>query len=121
MLSFTVPAPGTSVLIGDFTIGGVDGGNGKTNVLVRVLGPSFGGLADPTVELDNANGTLIFFNDNWQDSQKAQILATGLAPRNEKESAILITLAPGDYTEKVLSKTTNTGTAHVELYNLPQH
>src|SRR6266852_5551582 len=104
MLSFTVPAPGTSVLIGDFTIGGVDGGNGKTNVLVRVLGPSFGGLADPTVELDNANGTLIFFNDNWQDSQKAQIQATGLAPTNPKESAILANLDPGHYVAIVRGK-----------------
>jgi hypothetical protein len=117
-----------TALMGDFTIGG---GDGKTKVLIRVLGPSLEGagtLQDPTLELDNANGTQIFFNDNWQDSQAAQIQATGLAPTNSKESAIVVNLDPGHYTATVRGKIIGTGRrakattgfAHLEVYQLEQ-
>lgn len=45
-----------------------------------------------------SSGALIATNDNWKDSQQSEIEATGLAPTNDKESAIRATLAHGSYT-----------------------
>lgn len=58
-------------------------------VIVRALGPSlslFGRLLDPTLELRDGNGALIGSNDNWRDSQEADIILT-IPPANNKESA----------------------------------
>ena len=52
-------------------------------------------LADPTLFLFDHTGALIAANDNWKDTQKAQIQATGLVPPNNLDAAILITLSPG--------------------------
>jgi hypothetical protein len=41
----------------------------------------FCSLADPTLFLFDHTGALIAANDNWKDTQQAQIQATGLAPR----------------------------------------
>jgi len=71
-------------------------------VIVRALGPtltSFGvsnALADPTLEIHDVNGALLASNDDWKDSQQDAIAATGLAPPNDLESAILATLMPGN-------------------------
>jgi hypothetical protein len=128
---------GGETVVGDFSIAnpvanGTSGftvnTGGKVNVLIRALGPSFGGLADPTLELDKADGTRIFFNDNWQDSQKSQIQATGMAPTNPNESAIVANLDPGDYIAVVRGKVTGTGRrarpasgfVRVEVYQLEQ-
>ena len=58
-------------------------------------------------------------NDNWKDTQQAEIEVTGVAPTDDRESAILQTLAPGNYTAIVRGKTNTTGVALVEAYNLP--
>jgi hypothetical protein len=118
------------MMVGDFTIGG---GDGKTKVLLRVLGPSLqevnGALQDPTLELENDNGTQIFFNDNWQDTQAAQIQATGKAPPDPREPAIVANLDPGHYLAVVRGKvvpgkkgksSSPTGFARVEVYQLQQ-
>jgi len=77
-----------------------------------------GVLADPTLELHNGSGALIASNDNWKDTQQAAIMATGKAPPNDSESAILQTLAPGNYTAIVRGKNNTTGVALVEVYDL---
>jgi hypothetical protein len=77
-------------------------------------------LQDPTLELDNANGTQIYFNDNWQDTQKTQIQATGLAPSDPRESAIVANLDPGTYTVIARGKNNQTGFARLEVYQLQQ-
>ena len=77
-----------------------------------------GALADPTLELHDSNGALITSNDNWKDTQQAQIQPTGLAPSNDAESAILRTLTPGDYIAIVVCKNNTTGVALVEVYGL---
>jgi uncharacterized delta-60 repeat protein len=93
-------------------------------VLVRALGPSLGSagvtrpLANPTLSLRDANGNVIANNDNWQDSQQADIVATGKAPPNAKESAILVLLAPGRYTAIVTGNNGNTGVGLIEFYSL---
>ena len=114
---------GDDVLIGGFILG-PDGGASST-ILVRAIGPSLaaaqvaGPLEDPEIELYDSNGASIGFNDNWKDSQETQIEATGLAPQNDQESAILETLAAGPYTAIVRGVNMTSGVALVEIYKLP--
>jgi N-acetylneuraminic acid mutarotase len=111
---------GDNVMIGGLIITGT----GQENVIVRAIGPSLAQygitnpLADPTLELHDGNGAVIAFNDNWRDSQEAEIQATGLAPSNDLESAIVATLAPGSYTAIVRGKNDTIGVALVEMYGL---
>ena len=83
---------GEAVMIGGFITGG---GNGSTQVVVRGLGPTLAQkgvtdpvLADPFLSLRDGNGNLLWNNNDWKDSQQAEIQATGLAPPNDLESAI---------------------------------
>ena len=107
--------------------GSIIGGNAASlqRVLVRALGPSLASagiaspLANPTLSLRDANGNIIANNDNWKDSQQADIAATGKAPSNDHESAILALLAPGNYTAIVAGKNGTTGVALMEFYSLP--
>ena len=113
---------GSDVLIGGFITGNKIG---ATRVAVRALGPSlqqFGianPLPDPRLELRNANGALLASNDNWQSdaSQAALISSYGLAPPNNLESAIAISLAPGPYTAIVTGKNNQTGIGLIEIYD----
>jgi hypothetical protein len=113
---------GDNVMIGGF-ISGPGTNDGK--VLMRALGPSLidanvpGALADPSVELFNGDGDSIDFNDNWQDTAADEILATGLAPSMDAESAILTTQVAGNYTFVVRGVSNTTGVALVEAYHLP--
>jgi hypothetical protein len=113
---------GNDVLIGGIIVGGPTGS--MQRVLVRALGPSLGSagvaspLANPTLSLRDANGNVIANNDNWQDSQHADTAATGKAPPNTKESAILALLAPGSYTAIVTGKNGTTGVGLIEFYSL---
>src|SRR5438874_11041470 len=112
---------GDNVLIGGFIIGGPD----NKKVVLRAIGPSLsnppfnlsGVLADPTIELHDDTGAIIATNDNWKDTQQADIAATRLAPTNDFESAILQTLAPGAYTAIVRGKNGGTGVGLVEVYD----
>jgi hypothetical protein len=111
---------GNNILIGGLIIGG----NVAKPVVIRALGPSLtqfgvtGVLADPTVQLRDANGNLIEANNDWQQSpEAATIMADGKAPSNPKESAIARTLAPGHYTALVSGVGGTTGTALVEVYD----
>jgi len=111
---------GDNVLIGGFI---VTGSNNK-QVLLRALGPTLsqfgvsGVLADPTMELHNGTGALLASNDNWKDTQQSAIAATGLAPPNDLESAILHTFTPGSYTAVVRGKNNTTGVGLVEAYDI---
>jgi len=106
-----------NVMIGGFILLG----RSAEEVLVRAIGPSLplpGKLADPTLQLFDANGVLLASNDNWRDTQEADIAATGLAPSNDAESAIMETLGPSLYTAIVRGGNDTTGVALVEVYNL---
>jgi sugar lactone lactonase YvrE len=112
---------GENVMIGGFVIGS---GNGAGKVLVRGIGPSlaaFGitnALADPQLEIHNASGATIATNDDWHDSQQAEIQATGLAPSSAIEAAAIETLPSGSYTAIVSGYNATSGVGLVEVYNL---
>ena len=75
-------------------------------------------LADPILELYNADGTIVATNDNWQSTQQAAIEATDAPPSNAAEAAIVATLAPGNYTAVESGKNGGTGVGLIEVYNL---
>jgi hypothetical protein len=114
---------GENVGIGGFIISGT----APKHVLIRSIGPSltqFGvpnALPDTVLEL-NGPSIATVTNDNWRDdpAQEAAILATGLAPSNNLESAIDTTLNPGAYTAIVRGKNNATGVALIEVYDLSQ-
>lgn len=97
-------------------------GNGSTNVLFRALGPSLPGVANalqnPTLELYNGQGNVVATNDNWQDSQAAEIEGTTIPPNDPREAAILRPLTPGAYTAIVRGKNNTTGVALIEAYQI---
>jgi Zn-dependent metalloprotease len=107
-------------MIGGFIAG--PGTRGSTAVLIRGMGPSVPvtpNLADPTLQLVNANGTTIDENDNWKEDQQAAIVATGIPPGNDSEAAILVpALAPGQYTAVLRGVNNTIGNGLVEIYNL---
>jgi hypothetical protein len=110
---------GDDVLIGGF----INRGGGR--LLLRAIGPSLGvfgvpsPLADPVLTLKDGNGVTLASNDDWQSSQAADITATGLAPSDSAESAILTSLPAGSFTGVVSGKGSATGIALVEVYQLP--
>ena len=94
-------------------------------VLLRAIGPSLGlsgQLADPVLELHGPAGFATVVNDNWRGDpvQEALIIATGIPPNNDLESAIVATLNPGAYTAIVRGKNNTSGLALVEVYDLSQ-
>lgn len=113
---------GDDVLIGGFIIAGP----AKTKVVLRGLGPSLGingspiagTLPDPVIELRKSDGTLLAGNDNWKDAQPSEIQSTGLAPADDREAAISISLDPGNYTVVLSGKNDSTGLALVEAYDV---
>jgi hypothetical protein len=75
-------------------------------------------LQDPTLELHDGNGALVVSNDNWRSSQESAIQATGRAPQDNREPAILATLTKGVYTAIVRGKNNATGVALFEAYKV---
>jgi hypothetical protein len=113
-----VAGTGANVLIGGFIVTGTE----SKRVIVRGIGPSLplpGKMLDPTLELHDGAGVMIGFNDNWgQSANSAAIAESGIAPANENESAILMSLEPGAYTVVLAGANQTTGTAVVEVYDL---
>ena len=76
-------------------------------------------MQDPTLELYDGSGTRVALNDDWRSDQQQDIINTTLPPTDDRESAILRTLSPGNYTTIVRGKADTTGVALVEAYLLP--
>lgn len=112
---------GDNALIGGLIIGSGD----NPIVVLRAMGPTLtsAGIAepllDPTIELHDENGAVIAFNDNWKSGQPQSVIATQLAPGDDRESAIVAFLAPGHYTAVVRGKADTTGVALVEAFRIP--
>jgi hypothetical protein len=109
---------GDNVLIGGFIVLGPD----NLRVIVRGIGTSLTGVAlhllDPMLELHDGNGTTLATNDNWRSTQESEIIATGIPPPNDAESAIVQLLSPGNYTAIVSGTSNTTGVGLVEVYGL---
>ncbi len=111
------------MLIGGFVLGN---GEGSKKIIVRALGPSLGGrgvafpLRNPSLQLFDSSGRTIASNDDWMANQNEQdIVESGLAPTDPRESAILTTLGPGNYTAVVTGVNGATNNiALVEVYDL---
>lgn len=110
-----------NALIGGFIVTGTQ----SKRVIVRAIGPSLssiftGVLADPTLELRNSAGGLIMSNDNWRSNQEQEIIATGIPPNDDLESAIVATLPANSsaYTAIVRGVNNGTGIGVVEAYDL---
>ena len=108
----------SSVLIGGFIVGP------NTRVVVRGIGPSLANagvqtpLADPYLEVVNSNGEVVRANDNWRGIQQQELEALGIQPRDDREAALVMTLAAGNYTAVLKGAGDSTGIALVEVYNL---
>ncbi len=118
-----------NVMIGGFIVQGTQ----PKMVIIRAIGPEltqFGVpnvLANPTLELHNGAGAVIASNDNWQTTiiggiithdQVQEILNSGRAPTDPRESAIIANLPAGNYTAIVRGVSSTTGVALVEVYDL---
>ena len=118
---------GDNVMIGGFIIGAGLGtsGSGTARLLLRAIGPSLAeagvenALQDPALELVNSNGDTIGANNNWRDTQQAEIEATTIPPSNDLEAALVQTVPAGAYTTIVRGVEGGTGVGLVEVYNLP--
>ena len=120
---------GDNVLIAGFILIG----NGSKSVLFRAIGPSLAGsvpgaMTDPKLEFFSGT-TSIGKNDNWKTTQiggvitgdqAGAILASSVAPTNDAESAMIATLAPGNYTAVLNGANNSTGIAVVDGYDLSQ-
>ena len=116
---------GDNVMIGGEIVGRGLGANnaGSVKVLLRAIGPSLsafgisGTLQDPMLELHDGNGALVDSNDDWKEHQ-SDVEGTGLAPSDDRESAILAILTKGNYTAIVRGKNNTTGVALIEAYKV---
>ena len=120
---------GDNVMIGGFIVQGTE----PKRVIIRAIGPELtqygvpNALANPTLELHNGTGALIASNDNWATTiiggiitanQVRDIQASGYAPSDGRESAIIADLPPGNYTAIVRGVNNMTGVGLVEVYDL---
>lgn len=106
---------GHNALIAGFIITG----NSPKNVIIRGMGTSLPvpqALADPTLELSTPGGSI--FNDNWRSTQEQAIIASGIPPASDFESAIMATLEPGSYTVVMRGSGNTTGVGLLEVYDL---
>jgi hypothetical protein len=119
---------GDNVMIGGFIVQGTE----PKEVVIRAIGPELtqygvpNALADPRLELHDASGALIASNNDWQHTiiggiitgdQVVQIQVSGYAPADNSESAMIVSLPPGNYTAIVLGVNNTTGVALVEVYD----
>jgi hypothetical protein len=115
---------GDNVGVGGFIITGT----APKHVLLRAIGPSLtpsgfpDALADPVLELHGPGAFVTVIDDNWRDdpAQEALIIASGIQPTNDLESAIAATLVPGNYTAIIRGKNDTSGIGLVEVYDLSQ-
>ncbi len=122
---------GDNVMIGGFIVQRSQ----PKRVIIRAIGPELSAppynipnaLANPTLELHDGMGALIASNDTWLSTiiggiittnQIRDILNSGYAPSDGRESAIIADLPPGNYTAIVRGVNNTTGVALVEVYDL---
>jgi hypothetical protein len=113
---------GDNAMIGGFIISGSQ----SKKVIIRGIGPSLaavglqGVLTDPFLELHDGSNAIIATNDNWQQAPNTNEIPSGFAPGDPRESVIVTTLAPGNYTAVIKGAHGETGVGVVETYDLTQ-
>jgi hypothetical protein len=122
---------GDNALIQGFIVQGPAGSTKK--IMVRAIGPSLAGfgiadaLANPTVEIRDANNVVVATNNDWKTTQiggiitgdqSGKISGSNLAPSDDLESAIVANLVPGNYTAVVRGVENTTGTGIVDAYDM---
>ncbi|HKP92753.1 MAG TPA: hypothetical protein VJS88_02560, partial [Chthoniobacterales bacterium] len=103
------------------TMGIIIQGSGNKSLLLRGIGPSIplpDTLPNPFLQLYGPNGGLRQLNDNWRDNQQSQIIATGLPPSNDLESAMVVSVEPNAFTTVIQDNSGSTGIANIEVYDL---
>jgi len=126
-----VSGTGDSVL----TLGFVIGPGPDKQVLIRAIGPTLlgfgvsGALADPMLTINGAKG-IVATNDNWatpvgagaatQAALTSAFTSVGAfaLSATSKDSAVLVTLPPGNYTAQVAGAGNTTGIALAEVYEI---
>jgi hypothetical protein len=110
---------GDYAMIGGFIVGA------KGTFVIRGIGPSLSSfgvnnvLSDPVLYLYDSQGTLFDTNDDWRNNPYAQlVIDSGLAPTDDRESALIYQFFPGNYTAIIRGYNNTTGIALVEVYNL---
>jgi hypothetical protein len=109
-------------LIGGFATAGEQ----SATFLLRAIGPSLASagvpnpLLDPVLEVYNSQGAPIYNNDNWRSDQEQLIISSHIAPSDDREAAIFITIPAGIFSAIVRGANESTGTALVEVYRLDQ-
>ncbi|MGI9088911.1 MAG: hypothetical protein ACR2HH_14405 [Chthoniobacterales bacterium] len=101
-------------------------GNVPKRVIVRGIGPSLPSyvptkLGDPSINLmhlTNGGAVPMGMNNDWKSDQEVEILATGLAPTDDHESAIVVTLDPGNYSAQLSGNGSSGGIGLIEVYDL---
>lgn len=111
---------GDNVAIAGFIVTGAS----KKRVVLRGIGPTLaaaglqGALQDPGILLYDVSGSVIAANDNWRDTQAADIAALGLAPHDAREAAMIASLSPGSYTIALIDAMNGTGVGLIEVYDV---
>jgi len=113
---------GDDILIAGFTISG----SGNKPLLVRAVGPTLaafgvgGTLADPKLEIYNAQGVKVTENDTWTAGLATTFASVAAFPLSagSRDAALLTSLPPGSYTAQIRGSDGGTGEALVELYEL---
>lgn len=111
---------GNDIAIAGFIING----NGARRIVIRGIGPSLPSyvpnrLGDPVLNLFSSSGSNpIASNDNWKTGQQTEIQATGLAPGNDLDAAMVVDLSPGGYTAQLSGSGGSTGIGLIEIYDL---
>jgi hypothetical protein len=104
----------------------VTGGEPR-NVVVRGLGPSLsaqgiqGFASNPRIDVFDANGNSVGFNTDWKTNSRADALNArypALAPADDNEAALLLTLLPGAYTVQGTNEDGTEGVMVIEAYDV---
>ena len=110
---------------GNGTAGFITRGTAPKRLMIRGIGPSLpvaGALSDPTIIVRDSEGTVIGQNNNWRETQEAEITASGLAPKENRESAVIVNVTGSDdinsYTAELTGAGGAAGVGLVEVYDL---
>ena len=114
---------------GMLTAGFVINGDTSKTVLIRASGPTLttygvqGVMPDPKIDVYSGS-TVIASNAGWAGDTSISTIASTIgafpyASSASKDSAVLITLAPGSYTAQASSSSGTAGTTIVEVYEVP--